>query len=84
MFSSKDPMLSSKASSASATTDTNFCVHSRRCALGVSIVDFLSDMMELQGNKRIHCFDLRTQWYSHQSNRLMNWLIQIWPKNRKI
>ena len=24
---------------------------------------------------RIRCFDLRTQWYSHQSNRLMNWLI---------
>ena len=32
---------------------------------------------------RIRCFDLRTQWYSYQSNRLMNRLIWIWFKNCK-
>ena len=29
----------------------------------------------LKSIQRIHCFDLRMQWYSYQSNRLMNWLV---------
>ena len=53
-------MLSSKDSNDSATTDTNCCVRSGCCALGVSGVVCLSDMMELQSNKRRRCFDLRT------------------------
>ena len=33
---------------------------------------------------RIRCFDLRTRWYSHQSNKLINRLVCIRDKDRKI
>ena len=32
---------------------------------------------------RLRCFDLRTLWYSYQSNRLINRLIVIRLKNRQ-
>ena len=83
-----DPIWSSKMSIAVCTAVTNvwvlFGCFARTLIFGADIVRLqlhssqichCIDLIFTAIYKRIHCFDLRTQWYSYQSNRLINRLM---------
>ena len=78
-----EEISSSKRSIASLISAKNLMVLlGRLAALDTGAVAIFS--AETVIKLRIHCFDLRTRWYSHQSNKLINRLVCIRDKNHKI